>query len=326
MNFSSIIGHDRPINILRRAMANDTLAHACLFAGESGIGKRMTALALAAALNCTAPAPGEGCGSCAACRRVAAGTHPDVHLLEPEGSDIKIEQVRQAQGDLSLKAFEGKRKVLIVDDAAAMNVPSSNAFLKTLEEPPRDSLIIRITAMTQSLLDTIRSRCQTIAFQPLARGTLAGVLREKRGLSEEDAWFVAALSRGSLGRALEMDVEAEKRTRDEFAAVLERVGTMRSDEIQGMAEGIAKDRQGFERLLDIGIEWLRDVLVLRQTDNAQLLVYTGGLERMREAVQRAALPVVLRDLDLFVLSRQMLDRRVSAQLVAENLFLSLGRA
>jgi DNA polymerase-3 subunit delta' len=344
MNFSSIIGHDRPVGILKRALANDTLAHAYLFAGEPGIGKRTTALALAAALNCAAPGPDGGCGSCAACRKVAAGTHPDVFVVMPESEDeqylatlskkesvkasrdIKIEQVRQAQDRLSLKAFEGRRKVLIIDDAETMNVASSNAFLKTLEEPPGDSLIILVTAMPQGLLDTIRSRCQTVAFQPLARGTLAAVLQEKRGLSGEDARFLAALSRGSFGRALEMDVDEEKRTREEVTEVLGGLGRLRRDEVLAMAEGIAKDRDGFERLLDIGIEWVRDLLVFHLTGDARLLVYTGGLERLRSSAQQVVLPAVLRDLDLFESSRQMLQRRVSAQLIAEHLFLSLGRA
>jgi DNA polymerase-3 subunit delta' len=326
MNFSSIIGHDRPITILMRTLANDTLAHAYLFAGESGIGKRMTAFALAAALNCTAPGPDGGCGSCAACRKVAAGSHPDVHLLVPDGNEIKIDQVRQAQADLSLKAFEGRRKVLIVDDAETMNIASSNAFLKTLEEPPGETVIILVSAMPQGLLDTIRSRCQTVAFQPLPRNTLAAVLRERRGLSDEDAWFLAALCRGSMGRGLEMDVDAEKNIREEFAGVLERMGTMRPDEVLALAEGIAKDRDGFERLIDIGIERLRDLLVLHQTGDARLLIYTGGLDRMQRSAQQAVLPAVLRKIDLFVVSRQMLDRRVSAQLVAESLFLSLSGA
>jgi len=325
MNFSSIIGHDRAVTILQRAIANGTLAHAYLFAGEPGIGKRMTALALAAALNCASSGPDGGCGSCPSCRRIEAGSHPDVHLLVPDGNEIKIDQVRQAQADLSLKAFEGARKVMIVDDAADMNAAAANAFLKTLEEPPGDSLIILVTARPQGLLDTIRSRCQAIAFQPLSRRTLAAILRERRGLGEEDAWFIAALSRGSVGRALEMDADEEKRTRDELAAVTERLGTMRADEVQAMAEGIAKDREGFEQLIDRGIERLRDLIVLRETGNTELLVYGGGSDRIREEAERSPLSSLLRDLDLFVQCRQMLERRTSAQLVAEHLFLSLSR-
>jgi DNA polymerase-3 subunit delta' len=326
MNFSSIIGHDRAVSILKHALGNDTLAHAYLFAGEAGIGKRMTALALAAALNCDAPGPEGGCGNCPVCRRIAAGTHPDVHLLVPDGEEIKIDQVRESQADLSLKPFEGKRKILIVDGAEFMNDASANAFLKTLEEPPGDSLIILISAMPQGLLDTIRSRCQTVAFQPLSRHALAAALQAKRSMDAEDAWFLAALSRGSLGRALEMDVNEEKKAREELLAVLDGLGGMPRHEVLAAAEGIAKDREGFVRLLDIGTEWLRDLLVFHETGDVRLLVFTGSLERLRRAAEDFALPAILRDLDLFTQSRRMLERRVSAQLVAEHLLLALGRA
>jgi DNA polymerase-3 subunit delta' len=323
MPFSEIIGHDRPVTILKRALANHSLAHAYLFSGEQGIGKRMTALSLAAALNCAAPGPDGGCGSCASCRKVAAASHPDVHLLLPDGDEIKIDQVRQLQADLSLKAFEGKRKVLIVDGAESMNEPSSNAFLKTLEEPPGDSLIILISSLPHGLLATIRSRCQEVKFQPLPRKTLAAVLREQRGLGEEDAWFLAALARGSLGRALAMDLNDERSAREQFLALVYGLGAMRHDETLTLAERFAKDRDGFERFLDMGTEWLRDRAVFGQTADERLLIFSENAARDRESGRRPSLPKVLQDLELFTRSRILLERRVSAQLVAENLFLRL---
>jgi len=202
MSFSSIIGHDRPVSILKRAIQNNAVAHAYLFSGEQGIGKRLTALAFAAALNCQAYGPEGACGACPSCRMSAAGAHPDVRIVMPESHDeqllatlnskeaakasdeIKIDQIRRAQESISLRPSEGRKKVLIVDSAEAMNDAAQNAFLKTLEEPPGDSLIILISAMPQSLLPTIRSRCQELKFQPLPRPVLAEELKEKRGLVE----------------------------------------------------------------------------------------------------------------------------------------------
>ena len=326
MTFSSIIGHDRPAGILKRAIKNDAVAHAYLFSGEQGIGKRLTARTFAAALNCQAAGPEGGCGVCSSCRKAASDTHPDIHLLSPDGAEIKIDQVRAAQSELSLKPFEGQKKVLIVDSAEAMNDAAQNAFLKTLEEPPGDSLIILISSMPQSFLPTIRSRCQELKFQPLPRPILAEVLREKRGLDEGDAWFAAALSRGSLGRALDMDVQKEKTDREQFMSLWDGLAGMRNDEILTLADGVAKDREGFDRILDIGIEWLRDRLVYQETGDDRLLVFPGGIERIRSEQGRFSLPRALRDVDLFIMSRGLLERRVSAQLVAENLFLKLARA
>ncbi len=325
MTFSEIIGHDRPVGILRRALTNDVLAHAYLFSGEPGIGKRMTALAFAAALNCEHRRDQDSCGTCPSCRKIASGNHPDVHVMVPDGDEIKIDQVREAQATLSLRPFEGSRKVLIVDGAEAMNEASSNAFLKTLEEPPGESLIILGTAMPQSLLTTIRSRCQALAFQPLPRSALAQVLRERRGLSEEDAWFLAALSRGSIGRALEMDAQEERTERQRVAALMDGLARLAPDEVLSLAEGVAKDRDGFERLIEIGIERLRDQIVLAETDDEQLLVFPEGADG-RAGKDARAVPASLRDLDLFLASRKLLERRVSPQLVAENLFLKLAMA
>jgi DNA polymerase-3 subunit delta' len=326
MTFEDIQGHDKPVLILKRAIANKTLAHAYLFSGEEGIGKKMAALALAAAVNCGEAGPEGGCGVCPSCRKIASLGHPDVHILVPDGDEIKIDQVRQTQADLSLKPFEGAKKILIVDGAESMNTAASNAFLKTLEEPPGDSLLILVTAMPQSLLPTIRSRCQEIRFHPLPRRTLAQALMRRRELSEGDAWFLAALAQGSMGRGLSMDVDQERAVRDEVMALWGGLGSMGPGEVLGQAEALSKDRERLERLIDIGVEWLRDALVYRATGEETLLVHGTARDRYREWGERVPVARMLSDMDLFFASRGMLDRRVSAQLVAENLLLKLGRA
>ncbi len=326
MSFASIKGHERPVAILERALANNTLAHAYLFSGDEGIGKKLTAFALASAVNCPNRGPEGGCGACPSCRKTASGGHPDVHLLAPDGQEIKIDQIRQIQEDLALKPYEGTKKTLIVDFAESMNQSSSNAFLKTLEEPPGDALIILITSMPQSLLPTIRSRCQEIRFQPLPRGTLAQVLMNERGLSEGDAWFLAALARGSISRGLAMDVVQEKAEREQFLSLWNDIGRMRTSEVLDLAEHYAKDRERFDRLLEIGIESIRDALVYRETGEERLLVQTGSGERYQQEAERFPIPGMLADLDLIIASRNLLDRRASAQLVVETLFFKLGRS
>jgi DNA polymerase-3 subunit delta' len=325
MKFSTIEGHEKPILLLQRAIANNTLAHAYLFSGQAGIGKRRTAFALAAAVNCLNARPDGGCGECSSCRKVEKLCHPDVHVLVSDGDEIKIDQIRQVQSDLALKPFEGMKKVLIVDNAESLNAASSNAFLKTLEEPPGDTLIILISAMPQSLLSTIRSRCQEITFRPLPRNTLARALMDRRGLTEEDAWFIAALAQGSMGRGLEMDGEQERTSRDEVATLWFGLAQRSPGEILALAEAISKDRERFDRLIEIGIEGLRDALVYRETGEDRLLVHAQAKDRYRQLVDGYSLPGLLADMDLFMTSRNLLDRRVSAQLVADNLFLKFGR-
>jgi DNA polymerase-3 subunit delta' len=248
-----------------------------------------------------------------------------VHIVLSDGGEIKIDQVREVQAGLALKPFEGSKKVLIVDGAESMNTAAANAFLKTLEEPPGDALIVLITSMPQSLLATIRSRCQEIRFLPLSRHALAQALVQRRGLSEADAWFLAALAQGSLGRAMEMDVEREKAEREEVNTLRFRLAEMSPGEVLAQAEGLSKDRERLERFLDIGVEQIRDTLVLRETGDEQLLVNGRGKDLHQEGTEQVPLERMLADMELLTVSRGLLDRRVSAQLVAEHLLMKLGR-
>ena len=325
MSFSRIEGHDRPIAILKRAIANGTLAHAYLFSGPEGTGKKLTALTLAAAIHCRQAEADGGCGVCPSCRKIAALSHPDVHLLSADGDEIKIDQVRQVQSELVLKPFEAVKKYLIVDEAERMNTAAANAFLKTLEEPPGDALIVLITALPQSLLPTIRSRCQEIRFQPLSRSRMAHALVERQGISEEDAWFLAALAQGSMGRGLAMDLEQEKAARREVLSLWAGLSRMGLAEVLSQAEAFAKDKDRLERMIGIGIEWLRDTLVLKESGDERLLVNNADRELCRAWAEQGATGRMLADLDLFIASRGMLERRVSAQLIAENLFMNLAR-
>lgn len=324
MTFNDIIGHERPLAILKRAVIGGSLPHAYLFSGESGIGKRTVAIALAAAVNCSSPAQGTGCGRCASCIKSASGGHPDIHLLAPDGDEIKIDQVREAQATLTLKPFEGKKKVLIVDEAESLNIAAQNAFLKTLEEPPGDSLIILVTAVPEGLLPTILSRCQKIAFHPLPRKRLAEVLVEKRGISEEEAMFLAAVARGSIGRALDMDPEAERAERAEAIDLLSRAYSMDTEAILSLAENFSKNREGFEKFLETGTEWLRDVMVFGETGDKGLIIHRHDTDRLRQWTGIIPRHRLMPDMKLFEQSRSLLDRRVSSQLVAENLLMRLS--
>jgi len=165
-----IRGQPRVVELLRRAMAQDRVPHAYLFTGPPGAGKYTTALALAAAMNCER-APGEGCGACGPCERIAAGVHPDVQTLERQGPSqtIPIEVIRkQVIPALGLPPHEGRARLYLIEEATSLLDPAANALLKTLEEPPARTHFILCTGSPGELLPTIRSRCQRIIFQPPA--------------------------------------------------------------------------------------------------------------------------------------------------------------
>src|SRR5437588_6147366 len=167
MPLRDIVGHQRTLALLAAAASRGTLPPSLSFAGPEGVGKYTAAIALARALNCE-KAGKDACGACAACRRIARGVHADVLVLAPgETGSIKVDQVREAIDRSAYRPFEGRRRVVIVDQADALIPEAQNALLKTLEEPPAASVFVLVTARPDVLLPTVRSRCQRLRFAPL---------------------------------------------------------------------------------------------------------------------------------------------------------------
>lgn len=229
MTLDEIQGQDRAVGLLRRAIANGRLAHAFVFAGPAGVGKRATALALARSVLCPEK-PGEGCGTCIDCRLVGAGSHPDLFLEDlaaaqaerATASMLSIDQIRRVCGSLALRPARGTRKVGIVDQAERLTAEAQNALLKTLEEPRGSATLVLVTSNLDALLPTIRSRCQRLLFAPLADGLVATLL-EQEGVAADVAQRAAALAGGSLDRARELTSEEGWARGEELRSRLEQV-------------------------------------------------------------------------------------------------------
>jgi DNA polymerase-3 subunit delta' len=160
-----IAGHRRIVELLLRSVERNTLPPSLIFSGPSGSGKRDTAVALAQAVNCLTPRDGDACGTCASCTRIARGVHPDVLIVEPADSgSIRIDPIRDAIDRASYRPFEGRRRVVIIDDADRLVPAAQNALLKTLEEPSAASVFVLVTARPDMLLVTVRSRCIRLVF------------------------------------------------------------------------------------------------------------------------------------------------------------------
>ena len=210
--WAGIVGQERATALLRRALAQHRVAHAYAFLGPAGVGRRLTALAFAQALLC---AEG-GCGRCPACRRVAAGQHLDCRVVaptpprdKPRGpAAIRIEDVRELQHWAALVPHEGPRKIFVLDDADRMTLPTAQALLKTLEEPPPRTVLVVILANPRALPPTVLSRCQQVRFRPLGEEELAGILGA-RGLEAAASRRLARRSRGQIGLALTADLAAD---------------------------------------------------------------------------------------------------------------------
>ena len=197
VTFQGIAGHRRVLDLLARAIANDTLTPSLILSGPEGVGKRLIAIAIAQALNRA---------DARSASRIARGTHPDVHVIEPgESGSIKVEQVRAAIERAVYRPFEGRRRVTIIDGADALVDAAQNALLKTLEEPLPASVFILVTSRPDVLLPTVRSRCAHLRFGRLQTSDVADVLEQRHDYSRTDALAAAATSDGSIRRALDRD-------------------------------------------------------------------------------------------------------------------------
>lgn len=175
MSFQQIMGQDRARALLQSALISRKIAHAYLFAGPSGSGRREMAYAFAQALFCE-QGGNDACGECLECRKVLHGNHPDLHVIAPDGATVKIDQIRTLQRELSYRSVQSGYKIYIIEGAETMTVQASNSLLKFLEEPPSPVVAILLTPSAQAVLPTILSRSQLVAFSSGDREALETLL------------------------------------------------------------------------------------------------------------------------------------------------------
>ncbi len=287
MIFGEIAGHAREKELLERALRAGRVAHAYLFAGPRGIGKKTLAMAFAKALNCSAAGQGgaggtdgegEGAGYCGACRdclAIDSGNHENVIVVQPLDKDgapseqgiIRIDRVRDVIAALRFSA-QGGRRVVVVDGAERLQPEAANAMLKTLEEPPPGAVIILISSMTRLLLPTIISRCQLLGFRPLSAAEVEDFLVRTRGVDPGDALLWARFSEGSVARALSCgDSKAMEKRRE----VLEGMrAALKGGEkaVLDMAYDLSREAD-LDGILEFMKSWCRDLALCAE-----------GLERL----------------------------------------------
>jgi len=224
MPFRDLVGHRHLLELVAGAVRRESLPPSLIFAGPDGVGKRAAAVALAQLVNCANPVDHDACGTCASCTRIARFVHADVFLVEPGDTGvIKVDQVRDVIERTAYRPFEGRRRVVIVDEADALLSEAQNALLKTLEEPPAASMFVLVTARPDELLPTVRSRCQRLRFGRLSPGDIAAVLMERHDYSPTDAHAAASAADGSLGLALDGGSAALVEAREAAAEMLQQV-------------------------------------------------------------------------------------------------------
>ena len=274
-----IIGHQQITEQLQRTVASDRIAGAYLFVGPTGVGKETVARYFAQLIFCQQDTqPPTVCGACLACRKVDSGNHPDLQFIYPDGSQLKIGQIRELQKQIIYEPFEASRKVYILTDVERMTEEAENCLLKTLEEPPASSVLILVTSNIRALLPTTRSRCQILQFHPLPTQELTEILVEKFSVAPEKATTLAIAAEGAIGKALTQLEEDDVRTEEvpEILKATELLAAFR------LAEHFKDNPESLGEL----VTWYRDLLFLQQGAPIELITHIYSLEELQTLVPR----------------------------------------
>ena len=332
MPFRDIIGHERPITAIQAALSHGRLAHAYLFHGEAHIGKSLTAMRLAQALNCEHPSSIEDRDSCEACRsclHVAVRTYVDYVVIEPDQESavpqIKIEQVRDIEHQFIYRPLIGERKICVIDDADRLTIGAANALLKTLEEPPGHGLFILISSRPQALPITIRSRCQSLRFTPPAQTQVEAALILKREIPPAEARFLALFTQGRIGEALTLDIAALRAQQRECLDLVAPATLTSITAILTSAESLAKADRGGDILSWLS-RWIRDLVIVLVGGNPDQLLHLDQLDQLNRYARQADLGHLLALLNEIERTEQQATRHLNVHMALESVLLRLRDA
>lgn len=341
--FGKIIGNDSVKDVLRRHLAGDRVPNALLFAGTDGVGKRLFALELAKAFLCRNNANSEACCECQACQRagqfefpkaddkdahkkVIFSNHTDVGTVIAYNRNILVDAIRDLEKEAYFRPYEGNARFFLINDADKMNDAASNALLKTLEEPASTSHIILISSRPDTLLPTIRSRCQTVRFATVETEKIEQFLIERR-LAATDAKLNARLAFGSVSRALSIDLEKLRDQREILLNVLidaienhDRVSLLQTAE----KLNDAKNKDSFEDNLEILLTLIRDVWTLSLNGGDEKIInidLAPQLKRLSENAESRRLSGWMDEIELL---RENLIVNVNRKVATDTLFMKMA--
>lgn len=269
MGFEELKGQKRAVELLKTGFRTKRISHAYIFYGPKGTGKSKGAEIFARLLNCEHPQDEEPCDTCSACRRIKESNYPDFIRIQPEGKSLKISQIRPLREKAHFKCYEGRFKVIMIDDAHLLTTEAANSLLKVLEDPPEETVFLLLTEDTGKIPVTVMSRCQPVPFQTLDEESIRRILQQE-GIASK---IPLSLARGSVGRALELERKLNgNQLLMNVNQMLSDIKTLGYKGVFNWAEEMEKNREIMEAFLDILAITYRDRLVWMKTGDRKLLL------------------------------------------------------
>lgn len=264
MLYSQVAVQEEVKTSLIKAINNNQISHCYIFEGPKGMGKYDLALVFAQSLLC-GNFTSNPCNECLSCIKINSGNHPDLHIINNDETTIKREEIDALIESVYKKPYESDKKVYIIKDAHEMTTQAANTFLKTLEEPPGDSVIILLTSNANLLLPTIVSRCQTVKFRSVNKETIKTYLKENYGTSDEIAHLASEYSKGILNKAVNIvngnDSILKKRT--EIIELFEKIINSDSEIIYELENYFEENKDDIDIIIEIIMIWIRDCMFVK---------------------------------------------------------------
>lgn len=345
MAFKDIKGHNRAILLLQKAIISGRISYSYLFVGPESVGKKSTALNFAKVLNCKTPLYGDMivdcCEACSDCQKINSNNHSNVLLIRPEGSSIKIEQIKEIQEKIQFKPLNGKWQLIIIEQSETMTKEAANSILKLLEEPPSYIVIILITTNLHLLLPTIVSRCQVFRFNLLSPALIQELLVKILNISGESASLYGSIANGRVDRAIDM---SEKKELEEFRRnIIEIVSGKKGDYIWKVST--EKDKINIDKVsiyrdtekksfhfssdnLSLFFEfillWYRDLLILKELGDKKRLINIDRLGILQQEASRISTEELLSWISVASQSKENIKKNVNIRLMIENFINNSG--
>jgi DNA polymerase III subunit delta' len=313
------------LKMLKNTIRKNRVAHAYLLEGIRGTGKREIALLFTKTLFCNSLIDGfKPCEVCSNCKRINNGNHPDIHIVEPDGLSIKVDQIRNLQTEFSKKGVESSKKVYLLVHADKMSISASNSLLKFLEEPSSQTVAFLLTEQPQQILPTILSRCQVLSFQPLAPQAMTKQLIEN-GVEPGKAPLLAHLT-NSLDEALALNVD------DWFAqaqkVVVKLYEVLKKNQLEAMTTLQGdwflhfKEKEQIHRGLDLLLLIFKDLLYI-QLDRNEQIVFRQESERLKQFALQTSGRRLTEQMSAILDAKRKLQANMNPQLMMEQLVLKL---
>ncbi|MFC4024143.1 DNA polymerase III subunit delta' [Oceanobacillus longus] len=313
--------------IIINSIKKGRVSHAYLLHGERGTGKEAIALLIAKGLFCNHKFGVEPCNECNNCKRIASGNHPDVHWVEPEGQSIKIEQVRNLQKEFTYSGVESNQKVYIIKDSDTLTVNAANRILKFLEEPSKQTTAIMLTENSQSIIPTIRSRCQVVDLQPLNTVSFQNHLVE-HGMAKNDAVLMSALT-NNLDEAFKWNEDEWFAEARKLMVQLIEMFTIKPEDVYLFIHNHwvphFKDRKQQEQGLDLLLLAFKDILYYHVGNEGAYAFFTQEDALVEKAAMSFSQEHLVNILNLVLKAKRKLKQNVQPTLVIEQLALQIQR-